>query len=98
MRTQFALEALGELPSFGQVFPLETYWKYRNIYLLEVLKSKDALTVENRKLAFEKGLKVKKRTRLIASLLPQFIAQNISKTFRHLRNHDRVRRVLNSVV
>ena len=98
MRTEFALEALGELQNFKDAFPIDSYRKFRNIYLIEVFGSKDPLVAENRDLAVRAGMKFPVRVQFAGRILPDVVVRNISRTFRILVRYERLRSFLNTVL
>jgi hypothetical protein len=98
MRTEFALEALGELQNFKDAFPIDSYRKFRNIYLIEVFGSKDPLVAENRELAVRAGMKFPVRVQFAGRILPDVVVRNISRTFRILVRYERLRSFLNTVL
>lgn len=72
-RTQLALEVLGRLDEFGEVFDLALYRRIRPHYVVEMLRSDEPLWVEIRQLARTRQFEFPLTLRLAAALPEKFV-------------------------
>jgi len=98
VRTELTLEAMGHLEAYGSVFPLTEYRRFRKLYLMEVMASKDPMVREIRDLLSSANFNVGWRIRSIAYLLPSPIASRISRSFPYIRHYRRLLKLLSAAL
>jgi len=81
-RTMLTLEIVGELDQYRDVFDLDTYWRIRELYIAEVLCSKDPLLREIASFIKISGFKVPLSSRLYAYTRLFLIAKRIKRVIR----------------
>lgn len=70
LRTELALELLGELDRFGSVFQLQRYRRCRTLYIASVLQSRDPLVRELRDQLEQLGFRVPRASSVLSWLAP----------------------------
>jgi hypothetical protein len=98
VRTIKTLDVLGYLPRFENSFPLKRYREIvANIYDIEVMASRSALSVEIREAMVANRYDPTLRAKAIAAITPSPIADRISKSFTRLHRSP-VLRLLNKAI
>jgi hypothetical protein len=85
-RTLLALELLGYLETYRDVFDLQAYAKVRSRYVVEMLRSTDPLWTEVRELAQQRGYRFPAALRLAAALPPSMLQsarRNLPRSLKH---------------
>ncbi len=79
MRTQMTFEVIGKLELYNQVFDLAEYRKYKNIFLVDLLKSKNNHQEDLAAFVKKHNYPIPRGVRLVAALTPQYIGHRIAK-------------------
>jgi hypothetical protein len=77
MRTELTLELLGKLHQFGEAFDLDVYSSFRNLYLVNVMGSRNPLLREIVRLMKSKGVPIPLSVSMAAALIPGAITRRI---------------------
>ena len=98
MRTELTFDALGVLAGYSTVFPLDEFKRFRKLYLVEVLTSKDPLVKEIRSLIKQTNYSVPWGVRVAALIVPSFVGKKISRAFPRLRKRKALLGLMNALL
>ena len=79
MRSQMTFEVIGKLELYSGVFDLNEYRLYKNLFLVDVLKSKNNHQEDLAAFIERHNYPVPRGVRLVAALTPQYIGHRIAK-------------------
>lgn len=98
MRTQMTFEAIGKLEHYRDVFDLNEYRLYKNLFLVDVLKSKNNHQEDLAAFIKQHNYPIPRGVRLVAALTPQYVGHRIAKRIMpRLRNKTWLLKIFNKL-
>lgn len=98
MRTQMTFDVIGKLELYNQVFDLAEYRTYKNLFLVDVLKSKNNHQEDLAAFIKQHNYPIPRGVRFVAALTPQYLGHRIAKrVMPRLRNKQWLLKIFNAL-
>lgn len=99
MRTQLTFDVIGKLDHYRDVFDIRSYQLYKNIFIIDVLNSRNNHQEDLAAFMRAHHFPIPPRVRLVAKLMPRYLAERLAKRFIPvLTKHPRLRRLCNCIL
>jgi hypothetical protein len=97
LRTELTLSILGKLERYNTVFDTEIYWKCENLYLIDVLTSRDPLLLEIADFIKSEHFPVPRMIKILAAITPRLLGKRITQwVIPKIANRNKIPRIINA--